>query len=53
MKKMLIFALIVCSLIAGYHAGIHHAMTDSTVSVYLDGVVEIQLDGNIYQHEAF
>lgn len=53
MKRMLIFALIVCSLIAGYHAGIHHAMIDSTVAVYLDGVVEIQLDGNIYQHEAF
>lgn len=53
MKRMLIFALIVCSLIVGYHAGIRHAMTDSTVSVYLDGVVEIQLDGNSYQHEAF
>lgn len=37
----------------GWCGGIRHAMEDSTVSVYLDGVVEIQLDGNIYTHEAF
>lgn len=53
MRKILIFALIVCSLVVGYHAGIHHAMTDSTVAVYLDGVVEIELDGNIWEHTAF
>ena len=51
-KLAFILAFIVVGFLA-YHAGIRHAMTDSTVSVYLDGVVEIQLDGNTYQHTAF
>lgn len=53
MRKLALVILVLVAGILAYYAGIHHAMTDSTVSVYLDGVVEIQLDGNIYTHEAF
>ena len=53
MRKLALALLVLTVGILAYHAGIHHAMTDSTVTVYLDGVVEIELDGNIYTHEAF
>lgn len=53
MRKLAFILLVLVVGFLAYHAGIRHAMTDSTVAVYLDGVVEIQLDGNIYQHEAF
>lgn len=53
MRKLALVILVLAVGILAYHAGISHAMTDSTVSVYLGGVVEIQLDGNIYTHEAF
>lgn len=51
-KLAFILAFLVVGFLA-YHAGISHAVNDCQVSVYLDGVVEIQLDGNVYQHEAF
>ena len=39
--------------ILSYKAGIRHAMNDSQVAVYLDGIVEIYLDGRVYEHRAF
>ena len=45
--------LFVLTLFSGYRYGIHHAMTDSWVAVYLNGIVEIHLDGEVYEHEAF
>ena len=57
MRRLLALSLVVLlfmlGIYLGWRGGIRHAMEDSTVSVYLDGVVEIQLDGNIYTHEAF
>lgn len=57
MRKLLmlsgILVLMLGILVLGYRCGIRHAMEDSTVSVFLDGVVEIELDGNIYEHKAF
>lgn len=47
-----IISLSLCGILA-YRAGIRHAMTDSHVAVYLDGVVEIYLDGQVYEHRAF
>lgn len=45
--------LFVLTLFSGYRYGIHHAMTESIVSVYLDGKVTIFLDGDTYIHQAF
>lgn len=45
-------SIIICGILS-YKAGIRHAMTDSRVAVYLDGVVEIYLDGQVYEHRAF
>lgn len=57
MRKLLILSAILVLmlgiLVLGYRCGIRHAMEDSTVSVFLDGVVEIELDGNVYEHKAF
>ena len=57
MRKYLLMSLVVLlfmlGIYLGWRGGIRHAMEDSQVSVYLDGVVEIHLDGNIYTHEAF
>lgn len=58
MRKLLLISAIILLfmlgiLVLGYRCGIRHAMQDSTVSVFLDGVVEIELDGNVYTHEAF
>lgn len=47
-----IISLSLCGILS-YKAGIRHAMTDSHVAVYLDGIVEIRLDGDVYQHRAF
>ena len=47
-----IISLSLCGILA-YKAGIRHAMNDSRVTVYLDGIVEIELDGDVYQHRAF
>lgn len=48
-----ILALFMLGIYLGWRGGIRHAMEDSQVSVYLDGVVEIHLDGNVYEHKAF
>ena len=57
MRKLLILsgilALFMLGIFLGWRGGIRHAMEDSTVSVFLDGVVEIELDGNVYEHKAF
>lgn len=57
MRRLLIISgilvLFMLGIYLGWRGGIRHAMEDSQVSVYLDGVVEIQLDGNIYEHKAF
>ena len=57
MRRLLILsgilALFMLGIFLGWRGGIRHAMEDSTVSVFLDGVVEIHLDGNVYTHEAF
>ena len=57
MRKILIItgilALMLGFLVLGYKCGIRHAMQDSHVSVYLDGVVILELDGVEYEHEAF
>ena len=57
MRKLLLISAIILlfmlGILLGWYGGIRHAMEDSQVSVYLDGVVEIQLDGCIYTHEAF
>lgn len=57
MRRLLALSLVVLlfmlGIFLGWRGGIRHAMEDSQVSVYLDGVVEIQLDGNVYTHEAF
>ena len=57
MRRLLALSLVVLffmlGIFIGWRGGIRHAMEDSTVSVYLDGVVEIQLDGNVYEHTAF
>ena len=49
----LVVLLFMLGIFLGWRGGIRHAMEDSQVSVYLDGVVEIELDGNIYEHKAF
>lgn len=48
-----IIVILMLVLTLGYKCGIRHAMNDSTVAVYLDGIVEIRLDGHIYEHTAF
>lgn len=57
MRRLLTLSLVVLlfmlGIYLGWHGGIRHAMEDSQVSVYLDGVVEIELDGNVYEHKAF
>ena len=53
MKRSLIIAAIIAALFSAYKCGIRHAMTEAVVSVYLDGRVEIQLDGDVYEHIAF
>ena len=53
MKRILIIAAIIAALFSAYKCGIHHAMTESVVSVYLDGKVTIFLDGDTYIHQAF
>lgn len=57
MRKLLmlsgILVLMLGILVLGYRCGIRHAMEDSQVSVYLDGVVILELDGVEYEHEAF
>ena len=56
MKKLigiLGIAILVLGIFAGYRAGIRHAMTECVVSVYLDGRVEMFLDGDIWEHKAF
>ena len=49
----LALCLIILGMYSSYKYGIHHAMTDSWVAVYLNGIVEIHLDGEVYEHEAF
>ena len=49
----LVICLIVLGMYSSYKYGIHHAMTESVVSVYLDGKVTIFLDGDTYIHQAF
>lgn len=51
--KILVTIMVLLSLFAGYRAGIRHAMMDSAVSVYIDGRVELELDGDVYEHRAF
>ena len=57
MRKLLLISAIILlfmlGILLGWYGGIRHAMQDSTVSVFLDGVVEIELDGNVYEHKAF
>ena len=57
MRRLLILsgilALFMLGIYLSWNGGIRHAMEDSTVSVFLDGVVEIELDGNVYEHKAF
>ena len=57
MRKILTLSLVVLlfmlGIYLGWRGGIRHAMEDSTVSVFLDGVVEIHLDGAVYEHKAF
>lgn len=57
MRRLLALSLVVLlfmlGIYLGWRGGIRHAMEDSTVSVFLDGVVEIHLDGNVYEHKAF
>ena len=53
MRKIIVTILVLLSLFCGFKLGIHHAMMDSTVSVYINGTVEIMLDGEIYEHKAF
>lgn len=57
MRRLLALSLAVLffmlGIYLGWRGGIRHAMEDSTVSVFLDGVVEIHLDGNVYEHKAF
>ena len=50
---ILFLSLFMLGIFLGWRGGIRHAMEDSSVSVYLDGIVEIELDGNIYEHKAF
>lgn len=57
MRRLLMLSLVVLlfmlGIYLGWRGGIRHAMEDSQVFVYLDGVVEIELDGNVYEHKAF
>lgn len=57
MRKLLLISAIILlfmlGILLGWYGGIRHAMEDSQVSVYLDGVVEIELDGQVYTHTAF
>lgn len=48
-----ILVLFMLGIYLGWRGGIRHAMEDSQVSVYLDGVVILELDGVEYEHEAF
>lgn len=56
-RKIYVCVLVLCLFalcaFSGYRYGIHHAMTESVVSVYLDGKVTIFLDGDTYIHQAF
>ena len=57
MRKLLvlsgILALFMLGIYLGWRGGIRHAMEDSQVSVYLNGVVILELDGVEYEHIAF
>lgn len=57
MRRLLALSLVILlfmlGIFLGWRGGIRHAMEDSQVSVYLDGVVILELDGNIYEHTAF
>lgn len=49
MKRFLLILAVVLALVASYHAGITHAITDSIIWTEGDTIC-IDLDGNIYEH---